>query len=386
MTANAHLRTVSPADLLLKLHHDQTTGVVTVKDERSFLRIYFQGGDVVYADGIDKEAELLSKIEAKRPLDPDQLAELNRIKQNDPLSLGKVLIGQKIISQAAWKKFLHLKVKHILSLAVSMQNPDLGFSAAELRIPSDHFVEDLNTAQLIMDTLRRTRVRKDLWGKQVRFTPCHGAAEAVKWIPLNLSEETVFSLIDGQKNLAEIASATDLDQKGTHRILYLLFSLGLIVPSPPGCRGEADVNYQEIATLYLDLLTILERNFRKESGEEFDNILSMSMDQLSGPSKAFLESLNLDRDSREATVREIIEGISEQSPGTESRLFLQSSFNKLVFLLIMQMKKRLGIGPAEATIGEMTKILKYVEHYRQDTDLMNYVRGNLEDYLRQIKS
>lgn len=79
MTANAHLRTVSPANLLLKLHHDQTTGVRTVKDGRSTIRIYLQGGHMVYADGIDKEAELLRKIEAKRPLDPERFPSVFRL-------------------------------------------------------------------------------------------------------------------------------------------------------------------------------------------------------------------------------------------------------------------------------------------------------------------
>jgi hypothetical protein len=31
-------------------------------------------------------------------------------------------------------------------------------------------------------------------------------------------------------------------------------------------------------------------------------------------------------------------------------------------------------------------ILGYVEKYRQDTEVMNYVKGNLKDYLRQLKS
>lgn len=52
----------------------------------------------------------------------------------------------------------------------------------------------------------------------------------------------------------------------------------------------------------------------------------------------------------------------------------------------MQMKKILGLGPTEAALSEMTGILEYVEKYRQDVDLMSYVRKNLEDYLRQIRS
>ncbi len=31
-------------------------------------------------------------------------------------------------------------------------------------------------------------------------------------------------------------------------------------------------------------------------------------------------------------------------------------------------------------------MLGYVEKYRQDGEMTNYVRGNLEDYMRQITS
>ena len=51
----------------------------------------------------------------------------------------------------------------------------------------------------------------------------------------------------------------------------------------------------------------------------------------------------------------------------------------------MRMKRVLGIGLAEKTIQEMRSILDYVEKYRQDTEMMNYIKGNLQDYLRRIK-
>ena len=52
----------------------------------------------------------------------------------------------------------------------------------------------------------------------------------------------------------------------------------------------------------------------------------------------------------------------------------------------MKMKEILGVNLTENAIKEMMNILEYVEKYRQDTELMNYVGGNLKDYLRQIKS
>ena len=52
----------------------------------------------------------------------------------------------------------------------------------------------------------------------------------------------------------------------------------------------------------------------------------------------------------------------------------------------MQMKKVMGVNMTEKTILEMMNIMSYVEKYRQDTELMNYIKENLEDYLRQIKA
>ena len=385
MKATPHSQTVSLANLLLKLHHERTTGVVTIKDDRLAIRVYLKNGHVVYADGIDKESQLLKEIAAKRRLDPSKLEELKTVKIKTPHSLGKTLTEQKIISQAVWEKFLNLKVKHTLSAAVRMENPDLGFSGAELRIPPENFV-DLNTAQLLLDTIRGTREPDDFWDEEVCFTQSPGAEDTVGHIPLNLSEQTVYSLIDGRKTVDAIASETDLDRDGVHRILFLLLSLGLIVSVPQGAAGEDTVDYEEMVNLYLDLLTILEGNLRKEVGKQVEDILSGSLEKLSAQSKTLIGELDLSRDVRVPTVKDIVERLTSQGTSAEGRLLLQSSFNKLVFLLIMRMKEILGVGLTESTILEMMSILEYVEKYRQDTEMMNYVQGNLNDYLRQLKS
>lgn len=385
MKASPHLKTVSLANLLLKLHYEHTTGVVTIKDDRRAIRVYLKSGHVVYADGIDKEAQLLKEIAAKRRLDPSKLQELKTVKEKDPHSLGKTLTQQKIISSAVWEKFLHLKVKHTLTAAVKMENPDLGFSSAELRIPPENFV-DLNTAQLLLDTIRGVKEPKDFWEEEDSFAQAPGSEDIVGHIPLNLSEQTVYSLIDGRKTVEDIAAETDLDIGGVHRMLFLLLSLGLIVSVPKGAIGEESVDYEEMVNLYFDLLTILDGNLRKEVGNQMDNILSQSLEKLSAQSKTLIGDLNLSRDTREAVVSDIVERLTSQGTSAEGRLLLQSSFNKLVFLLIMRMKEMLGVGLTEGTIQEMMSILEYVEKYRQDTEMMNYVRGNLNDYLQQVKA
>jgi len=64
---------MSLSSLLLKLHHKNMTGVVTVKGEQRAIEIYMKSGHVVYAEGIDRENQLLKEIAAKKRLDQTQL-------------------------------------------------------------------------------------------------------------------------------------------------------------------------------------------------------------------------------------------------------------------------------------------------------------------------
>jgi hypothetical protein len=84
-------------------------------------------------------------------------------------------------------------------------------------------------------------------------------------------------------------------------------------------------------------------------------------------------------------VEEISGRFSRRGITPEERLALLSSFNKLIYLLIVSMKKVLGIGLTEKTLEEMMNILEYAEKFREDTDIVDYVRENLSDYLRQIR-
>ena len=146
------------------------------------------------------------------------------------------------------------------------------------------------------------------------------------------------------------------------------------------------VNYSEIISLYLDLLRIIETNFMKEVGREFENIFKECRGRLTGGSKDLLSNLDLSKEKQEDFAQETIRHLTSRGKGSEDKLLLLSAFNKLVFLLVMRMNKFLGVGLTEKTLREMMNILEYVEKYREDTEMMNYVKGNLKDYLQQIKS
>ncbi|MBN2124309.1 MAG: DUF4388 domain-containing protein [Deltaproteobacteria bacterium] len=390
MDARRNSERVMLPTLLLKLHHDEMTGVVTVKDDRRALRIYLNRGHVVYADGVDKDTQLLQEIGAKRKLDEGLMEELKDVKDKDPQSLGRVLIERKLISQSVWGRFLEIKVKSVLNAALVMDSADLGFSKTDLRIPPINFI-DCNMVQLLLDSIRGIRnmetLKRLIPEDGIVFAHAPQAEELKAGFPLSPSEHSILSVIDGHRTVEEIAETTGMDRENIYRLLYLLLSLGLIEKASGGRnKGGGEPDYSEIINLYLDLLHILETNFRKEVGKEFENLFRKCKSELTGQSKDLFHDLDLTKEIQKQISDEISRRFASQGASAEGRLSLLSSFNKLIYTLIMKMKKVLGKGLAEKTLVEMMSILEYVEKYREDAETMNYVRGNLKDYLQQIKS
>ncbi|MFC1824437.1 DUF4388 domain-containing protein [Thermodesulfobacteriota bacterium] len=374
--------------LLLKLHQDHATGIVSVKDNRRAMKVYIKEGHIVFADGIDADSKLIKQIASKKNLAQSQLEELSGIKEKDPQSLGKILIEKKLITQSLWEKFLELKVKQVLSAAILMENADIGYSDSALSILPINFI-DYNLIQLLLDTLRGIknidRLEQRIEGDDAVFGVSADAEELETNIQLSPFELSLYSLIDGRRTVEEIVSTSELDREAALRIFHLLLCLGLVEPGTLK-KDEGQVNYAEIINLYLDLLRIIETNFMKEVGKEFENIFNECRGQLTGESKDILTGLNLSREQQEDFARETNRRLVSRGKGSEDKLLLLSAFNKLVFLLIMRMNKFMGVGLTEKTLGEMMNILEYVEKYREDAEMMNYVKGNLQDYLQQIKS
>jgi hypothetical protein len=168
--------------------------------------------------------------------------------------------------------------------------------------------------------------------------------------------------------------------------LCLLSLLDLIVPTQEKVEDKGRVTYIEMINLHLDSYKILETNFMREVGQDFKAILAQCTEELTGPSAKLFQGIDLHLEPQEKIAREIYDRFSNLMTSGESSLILSTSFNKLVYLLIMRMKRTLGIGITTDTLNEMLQMVRYVRKYRRDAEMINYMRENLEDYLHQIQS
>ncbi|MBW2357560.1 MAG: hypothetical protein JRF21_02345 [Deltaproteobacteria bacterium] len=349
-----------------------------VKNERFTINIYLDKGILVHVDGIDRETRLIQEIAKRKELDPNQLIELEQIKEKDPHSLGQRLI-----------KFLVFRARYHLATALMMDGVDLEFAETPTPVPPQSPV-NRNFIELLVDTIRDIRnkefFKKFVAGHQARFQKTEKGQNLGDWVTLTSNEQVALSVIDGQKTVGDISTSTGLSLEDLYQAFYLLSFLSLIVAVQEKGEEKGGGDYSEFIKLYVDFLKITDTYFRKEVGDQFETVFSQCLKELIGKGDKFFREIDSPDEPYEKTVNEISDRFSSLLTSGESPLVIFTSLNKLIYLLIMRMKKILGTGITEKALNEMLKMVSYVEKYSHDPDMMDYIKGNMEDYARQIGS
>ncbi|MEA3359403.1 MAG: hypothetical protein U9R17_08375 [Thermodesulfobacteriota bacterium] len=371
-----------------ELYSSQKTGVLVVDNDRCEVKIYLSRGVLLFTEGPDRETALLKKIAAKKRLEQDQLNELIKIRERNPHSLGKLLIEKRFISPNLWDKFLILRAKYHLTAMLKMEKAHVRFEEIKVDISSYNLL-NLDFKELLTETIRD--MEDNLFIKN--FVPGPEACfeqkpinEDVELELLNNTERTLFAAIDGKKTAKDISLYLGLDYPKVCNALCLLLFLELVIPAQDRVKAQDSLNYKEIINVYLDFIKIIEVRFKREIGREFDAVLNQCIKELTDQNVSLFQGIDLCNAPSKEISDEINDRFLTLIRKGASPLALSTSFNKLLYLLIMRMKKILGISITENTINEMLNMINYVKKYRRDPSMMRYIKGNLEDYLAQVKS
>jgi hypothetical protein len=389
MAALAKSKQIACSSLFLELYHKKKTGVVTLKNDRFNIKIYLNKGLLVHVEGIDRETRLIQEIAKRKELDPSRLNELEEIKEKDPLSIGQRLIDLGLMSQSGWDRFLVFRARYHLARAIMMDEVEPEFTETSTPVPTQNPV-NRNFMELLVDTIRDIKNKgffeKFVSGPDAVFQKTEEGQNLEDWVTLTSNEQVALSVIDGQKTLTDISSSTGLSPEDLYQAFYLLFFLNLIYPVQKKGKQKEVADYSEFLKLYIDFMKITDTYFRKEMGQQFEKIFSQCVKELIGKGDKFFQGIDTSDEAYEKVVSRIFDRFSSLLNSGESPLIVFTSLNKFIYLLIMRMKKALGTGITEKALNEMLKMVTYVEKYGHDQEMMNYIRGNLEDYARQVGS
>jgi uncharacterized protein DUF4388/tetratricopeptide repeat protein len=266
MAIEGPLRELGIHDVFQLLDLSRKTGVLRVTSElrHNAGTVYFDDGAVMYAEirsnphplgGLLLRSGKITDADLERARDMQS-------RQGDPRRLGEILVALGAITPRELQRQVRFQVEEVVFEVMSWREGYFSFTEGPLADVSTEAAVGISTEALLMEGARRI----DEWARIEKRIPHLGVipayTPAVDGGDLDLlpPEWEVLALIDGQRDLREIASTLGRSEFDIAKTLFGLESAGLIVLLDPGTAPRGKSGGPDAASLVAEAEEALGRN------------------------------------------------------------------------------------------------------------------------------
>ena len=204
MALKGNIETFYLSSILQLLAQDKKTGVLTIADKSRMVRVFINGGNIVYAMGTQKEVRLGYLLRTKGIISAEELQKALTLAKERKERLGKILVEKGYISPETLKKFIHQQVRDILYDLFLWKKGDFEYVDQTLNL-DEEMVTELNHMEVILEGTRRVDeweiLQKNIPHAQVVFKINKSVEKQRDTVNLTANEWRIISLIDGKRQL-----------------------------------------------------------------------------------------------------------------------------------------------------------------------------------------
>ncbi|MBW2101273.1 MAG: hypothetical protein JRH05_01130 [Deltaproteobacteria bacterium] len=381
--------------LLPYLYYEQEVGILSFRTGDSCIRLHLNGGLLVHADGLDFETPFLREIARSKGLSRDQLKDLLALRGEASETLGLMLLERNLVTPVTWDTFIRLRARHHLSAALAAEGAAVSFEAAEVPMqPLSSGDQDLLEvlAEVLREVNRPSFFKRFVAGPQARFQRVDDPERTLRLDLLNGEERGVLSLVKGGRTIGDMTSITGMDHEMLYRNICVLLFLGMVTPAceetksrtRPVAPGKTD--YAQAADLYVAILESLRPRVTAALDAGFEEVVGACLKELKGPSRKLFEGVGLGEADPWLAAGSIRERYEKMYGPFAGYLILSSSFNKLLFLMILQLKQALGARKTIRLIDELQSEVARAGGEGMNRSLIEHITANLKDIRDRILS
>lgn len=250
---SGNIRTTSLVRILVYLNRQRKTGTLSLTTPVWTKKLYVHTGDVVFASSTyedDRLGEMLLKAGKITVEQYDKSVEILK-KSNKRQGAILVELGYLTPKDLFWG--VKYQVKEIIQSLFLAEDADYTFADGE--IPAQEVITlKMSTGNLIYESVKHidnwTRIRKEMPATTSVLRLSSDPLSLFQDIELSTQDKKILSLIDATRTINEVIEASWLASFEALKILYVLWSLGIVEPATlPETAGkrtagprEADVN------------------------------------------------------------------------------------------------------------------------------------------------
>ena len=235
MALRGNLRDFSLPDVFSLVTLSKKTGVLRIRrSDGAEGSVWFRDGDVFFAQSNWHHEPLGERLVEAGKITPAALArglEAQRSEPADGRRLGQILVDEGFITGSVLETFVQEQIQDTIFDLMRWDDGDFDFKALESADEEDIGLT-VSIENVIMEGSRRleewNRVKKKVPSMDMVFKMATAPGEGTFEISLKPIEWNLLLLIDGTRSVAELARETRRTDFDVARVVYGLFSAGLL--------------------------------------------------------------------------------------------------------------------------------------------------------------
>jgi hypothetical protein len=362
---------------LYAVYANKVNGVGAIKANGISKNLIFQDGRLIRAATNRKEERIGNIIIQRESLTPTTLDMLVDDAAEQGKKIGQYLVEKGLLSLDALQEILSQQMEQILVDIILWQRGYFYF--LERPIGKELIVnyDPLNLARVATDKgLSLEEFRSKIPNRKLIFRPSPYAETRQEKIQQRLTDthKFIFSLIDGTRNIEQLARFSGIDENSVIETLHQLNSAGMIRQSQEIIEYE-DKQYNEISNILETLLEIysyLLHLLIAELGRRSQDVVQRALNTLNKSHKAMFADIPLENPDR---VRKemVLKNMAYYYPEPAQRYLFIEAFCELIANLRAEIHRYLGGKLAsDATVKIQTEI-KNIERYAKETAMRSHL-------------
>jgi hypothetical protein len=362
---------------LYAVYTNKVNGIGAIKANGISKNLIFSEGRLVRAATNRKEERIGNLILQKERLTPATMDMLVGDAAVQGKKIGQYLVEKGLLSLDALQEFLSLQMEQILVDILLWQRGYFYF--LERPIGKDLIVnyDPLNLARIATyQGLSLVDFRNKIPNRKIIFRSSPYAEMKQEEIQhrLNDTHKFIFSLIDGTRNIEQLARFSGIDENSVIEILYQLNAAGMIRQTKEIIEYE-DKAYNEISNIIdtlLEIYSYLLHLLIAEIGRRTQDVVQRARIALDKTHKAMFADMPLDNPDR---VRKemLLKNMAYFYPEPGQRYLFIEAFCELIENLRTEIRRFLGQKSAADATAKIQTEIKNIERYAKETALRSHL-------------
>ncbi len=239
MALRGNLKDFSLPDVFQLVQLSGKTGVLRISGADAEGSIWFRDGDVFFAQSNWRREQLGDRLVTAQKITPSALSralELHAAEPQGGRRLGRILVDEGYITQQVLEAFVQEQIQDTIFDIMRWDEGDFDFEVLPEVLHEDIGLS-VSVENIVMEGSRRldewNRIKKKVPSTDMVFKMATAPGEGTFEISLKPIEWNLLLLVDGTRSVRELAIDTRRTDFEVARIIYGLFSAGLLEVTPP---------------------------------------------------------------------------------------------------------------------------------------------------------